>query len=218
MSETLEGYTYRWVPGARPDGPVLLALHGTGDDENGLVPLARLVDPEASILSPRGTVLENGMPRFFRRFAEGVFDTVDLRHRTETLARFVEAAARQHGFELDRVMALGYSNGANIAASVLLLRPEVLGSGAILWRAMTPLIPGPEDPAGETLAGRSVWIGAGRNDPYAPPESVRALAELLRDRGAEVTVEWSEGGHGIEAAEIDAARRWLEERRAARRR
>jgi len=218
VSEALEGHAYRWVPGERPNGPVLLALHGTGGDENDLAPLARLVDPTAAILSPRGTVLENGMPRFFRRLAEGVFDEADLRRRTETLARFVEAAAKEYRFDLEQVLALGYSNGANIAASLLLLRPSVLGAGAILLRAMTPLEPGPIDPTGPTLAGRPVWIGAGRNDPYARPDSVKYLAELLRERGAEVTVEWSEGGHGIEAAEIDSARRWLEASRAARRR
>lgn len=218
MSETLEGYVHRFMAGERPDGPVLLALHGTGGDENDLAPLARLVDPGAAILSPRGTVLEHGMPRFFRRLAEGVFDEADLRDRTETLARFIEAAAARHRFDLERVMALGYSNGANIAASLLLLRPSVLGAGAILLRATTPLEPAAEDPAGATLTGRPVYIGAGRNDPYARPDAVKRLAQLLRERGAEVTVEWSEGGHGIEAAEIESARRWLEERRAARRR
>ena len=150
MTETLEGYVHRFVPGARPDGAVLLALHGTGGDENDLMPVARLVDADAAILSPRGTVLENGLPRFFRRLAEGVFDEQDLRERTGALARFVEAAAARHGFDLERVMALGYSNGANIAATLLLLRPETVGGGAILLRSMTPLEPGPQDPAGAT--------------------------------------------------------------------
>jgi phospholipase/carboxylesterase/glyoxalase family protein len=214
----LDAHVHRFIPGERPNGPVLLALHGTGGDENDLVALARLVDPTAAILSPRGTVLESGMPRFFRRIAEGVFDEADLRRRTGTLADFVEAAAVRYGFERERLMALGYSNGANIAASLLLLRPEALGAGAMLLRAMLPLEPGPKDPAGETLTGRAVWIGAGRSDPYARPDAVRRLADVLKQRGAEVTVAWSEGGHAIEAAEIESGRRWLEERRAARRR
>src|SRR6266705_3791154 len=133
----------------------LLLLHGTGGNERDLIPLARELDSRAALLSPRGKVLENGMPRFFRRVAEGVFDLDDLKKRTNELADFVAAAAQHYGFASDKVVAVGYSNGANIAASILLLRPEIL-SAAVLFRAMVPLIPAnmPE------LSSRRVWIGA----------------------------------------------------------
>src|SRR5436305_9724910 len=141
----------------------LLLLHGTGGNERDLIPLARELDARAALLSPRGKVLENGMPRFFRRVAEGVFDLDDLKKRTNELADFVAAAAQHYGFSSDKVVAVGYSNGANIAASVLLLRPEVL-STAILFRAMVPLVPQTKP----NLSSARVWIGAGTNDPIIP--------------------------------------------------
>src|SRR5216110_3498545 len=137
----------------------LLLLHGTGGNERDLIPLGRELDPNAALLSPRGKVLENGMPRFFRRLAEGVFDVEDLKHRTNELADFVAAAAEHYGFAADKVVAVGYSNGANIAASLLLLRPEVL-SAAVLFRAMVPLVP--DTPP--NLSAVRVWIGGGTDD------------------------------------------------------
>src|SRR5580700_10011226 len=137
MAETLSlSFIHRFEKGAEPDARPLLLLHGTGGDENDLVSLARMIAPTAPLLSPRGKVLENGMPRFFRRLAEGVFDEDDVRRRAQELAEFVEEARARYG--ISSPIALGYSNGANVAAAMLLIRPEAL-AGAILLRAMAPL-------------------------------------------------------------------------------
>ncbi len=185
-------------------GRVVLALHGTGGDEHDLVPLAQELAPGAAILSPRGRVLERGMPRFFRRLAEGVFDVEDLRQRTVELADFVLAAAGRYGFEPPRLVALGYSNGANIAASLLLLRPEAVGDAALL-RATLPF----EPPSLPDLSRRWIFLGSAERDPYAPRERVERLAELLARAGAEVEHHWSAGGHGLEEQDVLAARRWF---------
>ena len=182
----------------------LLLLHGTGGNEHDLIPLGRELDPTAALLSPRGKVLENGMPRFFRRLAEGVFDLEDLKNRTNELADFVAAAAQHYGFAPEKVVAAGYSNGANIAASMLLLRPEVL-SAAILFRAMVPLVPD-EQPK---LSSMRVWIGAGTNDPIIPTSETKRLAELLRKAGADVTIRHFQAGHELTMADVEAARDWL---------
>ena len=182
----------------------LLLLHGTGGNERDLIPLGRELDPSASLLSPRGKVLENGMPRFFRRLAEGVFDIEDLRTRTHELADFVIAAAQRYKIDMKNIVAVGYSNGANIAASMLLLRPEIL-SGAILFRAMVPLTPETEP----NLSSVRVWIGAGSIDPIVPASGTKQLAELLRAAGADVTVRFFKGGHELTHDDIDAAREWL---------
>ena len=182
----------------------LLLLHGTGGNERDLVPLGRELDPNASLLSPRGKVLENGMPRFFRRLAEGVFDLEDLKNRTDELADFVVAAAQHYGFAADKVVAAGYSNGANIAASMLLLRPEIL-SAAILFRAMVTLIPERQP----NLSRVRVWIGAGTDDPIIPTSETKRLAELLRKAGADVTIRHFPAGHGLAMADVEAARDWL---------
>jgi len=181
-----------------------LLLHGTGGNEQDLIPLGRELDPTAALLSPRGKVLENGMPRFFRRLAEGVFDLEDLQKRTHELADFVAAAADRYDIDNKNIIAVGYSNGANMAASVLLLRPEVLCS-AILFRAMVPLEPEkrPE------LANVSVWIGAGNHDPIIPPSETQRLVELLRIAGADVTVRFLSAGHAFTPADISLARDWL---------
>src|SRR5213082_1223170 len=154
-------FIHEFVPGT--SNRTLLLLHGTGGNERDLIPLVRGLDSRAALLSPRGKVLENGMPRFFRRVAEGVFDLDDLKKRTNELAGFVAAAAQHYGFASDKVVAVGYSNGANIAASMLLLRPEVL-STAILFRAMVPLVPQTKP----NLSSARIWIGAGTNDPIIP--------------------------------------------------
>lgn len=181
-----------------------LLLHGTGGNERDLIPLGRELDPTAALLSPRGKVLENGMPRFFRRLAEGVFDLEDLQKRTHELADFVAAAADRYDIDNKNIMAVGYSNGANMAASVLLLRPEALCS-AILFRAMVPLEPEkrPE------LANVRVWIGAGNHDPIIPPSETQRLVELLRIAGADVTVRYLSAGHALTPADISLARDWL---------
>jgi predicted esterase len=193
-----------FVPGSSKR--TLLLLHGTGGNEHDLIPLGREIDPTAAILSPRGKVLENGMPRFFRRLAEGVFDEEDLKRRTHELADFVGAAAQHYEFAADKVVAVGYSNGANIAASLLLLRPETLRA-AVLFRAMVPLVPEklPD------LSSARVWIGAGNQDPIIPISETQRLVELLRSARAEVTIRFVNAGHSLTSAEVETASVWLAE-------
>ncbi|HEX5973302.1 MAG TPA: VOC family protein [Gemmatimonadaceae bacterium] len=202
------GFVHHYVPPSADaetaGGTTLLLLHGTGGDEQDLLPLGRALLPGAAMLSPRGKVLERGAPRFFRRIAEGVFDQEDLLHRTHELARFVSAAATNYELATDGIVAVGFSNGANIAASLLLRTPGVL-RGAILLSPMLPFEP-------ETLLdlhGTAVFIGAGRADPIAPAEQAERLADVLRQAGADVTLHWTSGGHGITKGEVDAAREWI---------
>jgi predicted esterase len=184
----------------------LLLLHGTGGNERDLIPLGRELDPNAALLSPRGKVLENGMPRFFRRLAEGVFDLEDLKYRTNELADFVAAAVRQYDLAADHIVGVGYSNGANIAGSMLLLRPEILHA-AILFRAMVPLVP---DKMPE-LSSVHVWIGAGNQDPIIAPSETQRLVSLLRSAKADVTIRFFEAGHGLTSDEVETAGRWLKD-------
>ncbi len=204
MASEFLGFEHRFVPAKGDDPLTLLLLHGTGGDEDALLPLGRMLDERAAFLSPRGKVLENGAPRFFRRHAEGVFDHEDLVNRTHELAAFVEAAASEYGLDPGRVFAVGFSNGANIAGSLLLLHPGLL-AGAVLLRAMVPF----EPEAPPDLSKTPVYLAAGRSDRLAPPESAERLAELLREAGAEVTLNWQPGGHNLDRAEIEAARDWL---------
>lgn len=183
----------------------LLLLHGTGGDEHDLVGLGRRLAPEAALLSPRGKVLEDGMPRFFRRLAVGKLDVPDLLARTDELADFVSTAAATYELDPERIVALGFSNGANIAASLLLRRPSVL-RGAALLRPMLPYEPG-EVPA---LAGTDVLIDAGERDPYSSPEQIARLAEILRAGGAGVTVHVEPGaGHELRQGDLAQTARWL---------
>jgi predicted esterase len=195
---------------ASAEDPTFLVLHGTGGNEEDLLPLARLIDPRAGVLSPRGKVLERGMPRFFRRLAEGVFDIDDLKFRTSELAEFVVAAAAQYGFDPTRVIAAGFSNGANIAASLMLLRPGVLRA-AILFSPMVPLQP----PSLPDLQGVDVFLCAGRTDPIVDPENAQRLADILRESGARITLRWKPGGHELTRADVDAARDWYSQREVA---
>ena len=195
-------FIHQFIPGT--SSRTLLLLHGTGGNEGDLMALGRELDPKASLLSPRGKVLENGMPRFFRRLAEGVFDLEDLKYRTNELADFVRTAAQHYGFSTDNLVAVGYSNGANIAASMLLLRPELLPI-AVLLRAMVPLIP---DPLPD-LSSVRVWIGAGNRDPIIPSSETKDLADLLRRAGADVTFRFANAGHGLTSGDVEAARDWL---------
>jgi predicted esterase len=200
------GFIHRFVPGDPNREPhTLLLLHGTGGSEDDLLSLGRHLLPEAALLSPRGNVLERGMPRFFRRLAEGVFDQEDLRLRTHELADFVASAASAYGFDPAQVIAVGYSNGANIAASMLLLRPDILAS-AVLFHAMLPFLP----PSPPDLMGKRIFIGAGRSDGMVPMEQTEGLDRLLRDAGADVTLHWESGGHGLNRDEVEAARVWLQ--------
>jgi predicted esterase len=200
---TLE-FVHRFVPGRTAYGPVLLLLHGTGGDENDLLPLGAALAPGAACLSPRGKVLEHGMPRFFRRLAEGVFDVPDLIERTRELAEFVRAAADEYKFDPTRVFGVGYSNGANIAASLLLLHPGVL-RGAVLFRPMVPLVP----ESRPRLAGIPVFVAAGEDDWIVPYGQTRELIALLEDAGAKVTLHVDPGGHALTGDDITAARAWL---------
>jgi phospholipase/carboxylesterase len=195
-------FIHEFVPGSSER--TLLLLHGTGGNERDLMPLGHQLDPGASLLSPRGKVLENGMLRFFRRVAEGVFDLEDLTRRTQELADFVIAAAQRYEIDTENIVAVGYSNGANIAASMLLLRPEIL-SGAILFRAMVPLVPETQP----NLSAVHVWIGAGSIDPIVPASEARQLAELLRGAGADVTIRFFEGGHELTHDDVETTREWL---------
>lgn len=199
----MSGFIHRFEPG---DLPPLLLLHGTGADENDLIPLGRMIAPGRALLSPRGKVLENGMPRFFRRFAEGVFDQKDLEFRTAELGDFLVEAAAQYEFAPRSLIALGYSNGANIAASLLLRRPEAL-AGAILLRAMLPFEPS-ELP---DLTGKPVFLSSGDADPIIPAENSKRLADLLTQAGARVTHNRHSGGHGLEAREVELAGTWFRE-------
>ncbi len=195
-------FRHVFVPGS--SGRTLLLLHGTGGNEHDLLSLGRNLDPEASLLSPRGKVLENGLPRFFRRLAEGIFDEEDLIRRTGELADFVSEAAVSYSIDSENIQAVGYSNGANIAASLLLLRPGVL-AGAALLRAMVPLIPD----VLPKLNGTPVLLLSGRHDPVVPEENARRLASLLTDAGATVALHFENAGHQLTEDTFEATRRWL---------
>ncbi|CAN5244407.1 alpha/beta hydrolase [soil metagenome] len=190
----------------------LLVLHGTGGNEDDLIPLARSLAPNAHLLSPRGKVLENGAPRFFRRLAMGVFDIEDLIARTNELADFVQRATESYEIDSTRLFALGYSNGANIAAGLLLLRPELLG-GAVLLKAMKPLDPEYEP----DLSGIPVFVAAGRTDQMIAPAATDSLIELLNECGADVTVHREPGGHEITPTDVAAASAWFADKRPSAR-
>jgi predicted esterase len=199
-------FVHRFEPASSPDdAPTLLLLHGTGGDENDLIDLGQTIAPGANLLSPRGKVLEQGMPRFFRRLAEGVFDIEDLVLRTNELADFVAAAATEYEFDAKRVTALGFSNGANIAAAMMLLRPTTL-SGAVLLRAMVPL----EPERRPDLRDVHVLISAGRSDPIVPADNAQRLADLLRAGGADVMLEWQAAGHNLTQTDLAVAREWAQ--------
>jgi phospholipase/carboxylesterase len=197
-------FIHEFLPGT--SNRTLLVLHGTGGNERDLIALGRELDPNAALLSPRGKVLENGMPRFFRRLAEGVFDLKDLQQRTRELGDFIVAAAQEYGRETDKIAAVGFSNGANIAGSLLLLRPEILRA-AILFRAMVPLIPNPLPKLNDT----HVLISAGNQDPIVSASESESLASLLRQCGADVDLRFVNAGHGLIDADVQNARAWLKE-------
>jgi phospholipase/carboxylesterase len=204
----MSDFVYRFIPG-KADRTLLL-LHGTGGNEADLLPLGFAIDPEASLLSPRGKVLENGAPRFFRRIAEGVFDEEDIVARANELASFVSAAAKKHNFETNALVALGYSNGANIATAMMLLG-ALEPRGAILLRPMPPL----SHPPHHDLENCSILISGGHFDPIATPAHVNALADLLRERKAEVDVRMQESGHQLTDSDVKTAREWLAPRAVA---
>lgn len=197
------GFKHRFVP-SKGSKITLLLLHGTGGDENNLLPLGGILLPGAALLSPRGKVLENGMPRFFRRLSEGVFDNEDLTYRTHELAEFVKHASKAYGFNIQKVVAVGYSNGANIAASAFLLHPRLL-AGAVLFRPMIPFTP-KETP---DLSGRRILIEAGTEDTIIPGKQPEELARLFRKGDADVSLVWHDSDHSLIDEEIVVAREWL---------
>lgn len=194
---------YIYEEKGNPNGPTLLLLHGTGGTESDLLPLASVIDPNANVLSVRGNVLENGMPRFFRRLAEGVFDEEDLIERTEELHAFLNQASQELGFDRNQITAIGYSNGANIAASLLFHYKDSL-ENAILHHPMVPRR-GIELP---DLTGTGVFIAAGDNDPMCPPEEAEELKQLLTNAGAAVNLHWESNGHQLTMTEVKAAASW----------
>ena len=196
-------HLHRFASATTPGRPPILLLHGTGGDENDLLSFGQTVAPGAALLSPRGKVLESGMPRFFRRLVEGVFDQADVLRRANDLADFVGEA--REVYRLDAPVAVGFSNGANIAAAVLQLRPEVL-AGAVLLRAMVPLKDAPE----VDLAGKPILILSGAMDPIVPAENASRLAAVLERAGAAVDHRTLPTGHGLIQADVAITKAWLE--------
>ena len=190
---------------AKKSSLTLLLLHGTGGTEHDLIPLGNELTPDASILSVRGKVLENGMPRFFRRLEEGVFDLEDLKMRTDELADFILKSSSIYDFDLKRLIAVGYSNGANIGASLLLRRPEVL-AGAILFRAMVPFIPDvlPD------LSKKFIILLEGMRDPIVSRQEAESLLKIFNKAHSNVTIKWQGSGHNLTQEDIESAKKWLE--------
>ena len=188
------------------DTLTLLLLHGTGGNEDDLIQVGQMISPSASLLSPRGKVLENGMPRFFKRLAEGVFDMEDLKLRTRELADFVKEASNIYSFDLNKIIAVGFSNGANIAASLLLSYPETL-MGAILFRAMVPFIP--NSPI--NLSDKNVLLSAGMFDPIVSESQTQSMLDILEKSRANATLKWQQSGHNLTESDILDAKEWLSE-------
>jgi len=187
------------------DSLTFILLHGTGGNEDDLIPVGQMLSSSASLLSPRGKVLENGMPRFFKRLAEGVFDMEDLKFRTKELADFVKDASNTYSFNLNKTIAVGFSNGANIAASLLLSYPETI-KGAILFRAMIPFIP--ENML--DLSDKKVILSAGTFDPIVSKSQIEGLLNIFQKSGADVTLKWQQSGHNLTQKDIFDAKEWLE--------
>jgi phospholipase/carboxylesterase len=195
-------FIHRFEPATSAGSPPLLLLHGTGGDENDLLGLGKMISPGSALLSPRGRVLEHGMPRFFRRLAEGVFDEEDVRRRALEVGDFVADARKRYG--IDAPVAVGFSNGANIAAALLLLKPDAL-EGAVLLRAMVPL----SDPPKAKLSGKPVLLLSGQADPIVPASNSARLAALLSDAGAQVDHKILPAGHQLSQADVTLARNWI---------
>lgn len=208
MKDTDLGFIHRFISphsNAKESKLTLLLLHGTGGTEDDLIPLGNELAPNASILSVRGRVLENGMPRFFRRLEEGVFDLDDLIMRTEELAEFLAKSSSKYMFDVKSIIAVGYSNGANIAASLLLRRPEFL-AGAILFRVMVPYTP----TVLPDLSNKSIILLEGLHDPIVSRTEAQKLLEIFTNAQSNVTLKWQNSGHNLVNEDIIAAKKWLE--------
>lgn len=208
MKNTELGFIHRFIPAnskEKQSDLTLLLLHGTGGNEEDLIPLGKELSSNASILSVRGKVLENGMPRFFRRLKEGIFDMEDLNLRTNELAEFILNSSSVYELDLERIIAVGFSNGANIGASLLLRRPEVI-SGAILFRAMVPFIP----MVLPDLSNKHVLLSEGLHDPIVSREEAQNLLKLFTKTHSDAALEWQDSGHNLVQEDIVASRRWLE--------
>jgi predicted esterase len=202
----LLGFAHNFVQGKKESkNQTILLLHGTGGNENDLIPLGHEIAPDSSLLGVRGKVLENGMPRYFRRFGEGVFDIEDLKFRTKELANFVKEASKHYGFDLDLTVAVGYSNGANMAASLLLMGPEIL-HGAILFRAMLPFSPEKLP----RLSGKLIFLSAGKFDSLTSPSQVEDLKDLLEKCGAHVSMNWESSDHSLTQEEAKKAKKFFQ--------
>ena len=204
-------FKHRFIPAATKatrnmgkKSPTLLLLHGTGGNEDDLIPVGKILCQDCALLSPRGMVTENGMSRFFRRLAEGVFDMKDLKRRTQELAVFLKNASRLYGFDLNKTIAVGFSNGANIGASLILRRPEVL-SGAILIRGMVPF----EPDYNPNLLTKHILLSEGLNDPIVSRQEAERLFTMLKKFGARVTLGWQDSGHDLTNGDIRLAKEWL---------
>lgn len=202
----LKDYEHVWEPAAEPDAPTVLLLHGTGADEHDLLPLGRALAPGAALLSPRGTVDENGMNRWFRRLREGVFDVEDLVERTGELAVWIGEATRAYGLDPERIVVSGFSNGANTGAALLLLHPGLV-AGAALFAAGAPLQGREPDPV--DLSSTSVFLGSGVSDPITPIDQARLLGRQLRERGARLSEREHPGGHQLAPDVLAEARSWF---------
>ncbi|MGB5107184.1 MAG: alpha/beta hydrolase [Candidatus Zixiibacteriota bacterium] len=204
MNQNLN-FTHEYLPPRNAGNDyTLLLLHGTGGSQFDLIPVGERLLPTSAILSPLGKVTENGMARFFRRLSPGVFDLDDLRFRTTELAEFVKQAASAYNLNRNRMVGAGYSNGANIAASLLLAQPETLRT-AVLFRPMVPFVP----PKLPNLDGVNILICGGKHDEVVAPEEAVRLAELLHEANAAVSIHWADAGHGLSSQEIAQAREWL---------
>ena len=182
----------------------LVLLHGTGGNEEDLIFLGKKIEPNASILSPRGKVLENGLPRFFRRLSEGIFDLEDLRIRSHELADFIQKCSLHYKFDLENTIAIGFSNGANISVSMLFLRPEVL-QGTILFRAMVPFIPDPLP----NLSSKKILLSAGLEDPIVSRNETENLFRLFQKTNAIITLKWQPSSHNLIQEDILVAKPWI---------
>ena len=205
MPTDVSAFTHEFRAAKDPTAPTLLLLHGTGGNEHDLLPLADQLMPRAAVLSPRGKVLERGMPRFFRRLSEGVFDVADLRARAAELGAWIAEAAVHYHLDPARIVAAGFSNGANIAGGLVLLCPGTL-AGAVLFRAMVPLVPEPLP----RLPRTPVLVSNGRSDPLVSSDETGRLVSLLRAAGADVTQKWQDTGHTFVPGDITDARAWLQ--------